>query len=105
VSTEKLATLWAAAMSALAAAQSAPADVDDLGMESADADSLFGWVDDLQDRVGLNVDDFRSAIEAYASARYLASEANVRFDPETGARIEYADADDASEHWLRMAGG
>jgi len=30
---------------------------------------------------------------------------NVRFDYETGARIQYADADDASEHHLRMMGG
>ena len=30
---------------------------------------------------------------------------NVRFDYETGAPIQYADADDASEHHLRMMGG
>ena len=31
--------------------------------------------------------------------------ANVRFDYETGERIQYYDADDASEHHLRMMGG
>lgn len=31
--------------------------------------------------------------------------ANVRFDHETGERIQYYDADDASEHRLRMMGG
>lgn len=31
--------------------------------------------------------------------------ANVRFDYETGARIQYEDADDASEHHLHMMGG
>lgn len=30
---------------------------------------------------------------------------NVRFDYESGARIQYADAADASEHRLRMMGG
>ena len=30
---------------------------------------------------------------------------NVRFDYETGERIQYADAADASEHHLRMMGG
>jgi hypothetical protein len=30
---------------------------------------------------------------------------NVRFDYETGAAIQYEDADDASEHHLRMMGG
>lgn len=31
--------------------------------------------------------------------------ANVRFDYESGERIQYYDADDASEHHLRMMGG
>lgn len=31
--------------------------------------------------------------------------ANVRYDYETGAPIQYYDADDASEHHLRMMGG
>ena len=63
------ATLYAAAMAALAIAQGEPVDCDDIGMATASDADLRDWADDLADRVGLNVDAFRIALEAYIAER------------------------------------
>jgi hypothetical protein len=47
-----------------------PPDEDDCAMfGAADAD-LRAWCDDLRDRVGMNVDAFRAALETYITARH-----------------------------------
>lgn len=57
------------AMSALFDIQDGELSEDDLGMETAADDDLRGWVDDLESRIGLDVTEFRAAIEAFIEAR------------------------------------
>ena len=67
--TESLQNLWNVAMAALKATQGSAPSEDDEAMREAGSDDLIGWVDDLEDRVGLDVADFREAIVAFCAAR------------------------------------
>ena len=58
-----------AVMHALRNATGVAPDDDDMGMASACDDDLIAWADDLRDRVGLDVTDFRACIDTYIAAR------------------------------------
>lgn len=45
------------------------ADEDDQGMATASDDDLIGWCDDLESRIGMDVEDMRDAIADYCAAR------------------------------------
>lgn len=60
---------YAKAMSALFDIQDGELTEDDLGMETADDADLLGWADDLEARIGLDVTEFRTALEAFIKAR------------------------------------
>lgn len=61
--------LYAEAMAALFDIQGGELCEDDLGMETAEDDDLLGWADDLEARIGLDVTEFRAALEAFIAAR------------------------------------
>lgn len=42
---------------------------DDTGMESANDESIIGWMDDLRDRVGLNVEVVKSILQTFIGVR------------------------------------
>jgi len=67
--THRAAQAWLQAMRELATAQGKPADCDDEGMRDAPSQALFAWVADLESRVGLCVDSFRSEIFDYCDWR------------------------------------
>ncbi|HEX7646334.1 MAG TPA: hypothetical protein VF450_02865 [Noviherbaspirillum sp.] len=64
-----LQTLRAQALNELEVAQGAAPDNDDIGMFEASSDDLLSWVDDLEDRVGLDVANFRAACIDYLLVR------------------------------------
>ena len=64
-------TAWALAIGALAKA-AAEVSVDDVGMNAAGDDDLRQWVSDLEDRIGLDVSEFRPAVEQFIDARAAA---------------------------------
>lgn len=63
------AELYAKAMSALFDIQGGELCEDDLGMETAEDEDLLGWADDLEARIGLDVTEFRAALEEFIKAR------------------------------------
>lgn len=69
MSIPNLGALWLAVLAELENMTGEPADDDDDGMQTVDTASLELWADDLQDRVGLTVDGFREALQAYTSER------------------------------------
>lgn len=73
-------------------------DADRTAYENDD-DDLRGWMDDLQDRVGLNVDAARVLLEAYISASNAAIARDVAA-MDAPARIEIVDGP-----FARIAGG
>lgn len=57
------------ALARLAESQRCAPSEDDRGMDTAAADDLLGWADDLESRVGLHVTEFRAALLDFIIAR------------------------------------
>jgi hypothetical protein len=60
--------LYALAMQQLANSQGST-NGDDAGMETADDESIIGWMDDLRDRVGLEVSNVKATLQAFIGVR------------------------------------
>ena len=80
---------WRAFVAELERQQAAPADDDQLGMHQADDDELTGWVDDLEARLGFNVDRLRPLMLAYITA----SRAEIRAMQACGDLLEPSEAE------------
>lgn len=71
MSVESLGALWLAVLAEIERLQDAPAGEDDDGMSTAPAADLLAWVDDLEARIGWDVDTLRPLVVAYVEARYV----------------------------------
>ena len=80
---------WRAFVAELERLQCAPADDDQLAMHESDDADLRGWVDDLEARLGFNVDRLRPLMEPYIAA----SRAEIRAMQACGDLLEPSEAE------------
>lgn len=75
---------------------------DDAGMVDADAADLLGWVDDVEARLGGDVEDFRVAVLAYLTWRDGGEDLDAAtYAAALGEAFDYVDADGEAADLIR----